>query len=58
MVPMVIPAVNDWLMATFGHGVMGTLNWIMLALALPIQFGPGRRFYRLGWKSLKTNPLT
>ncbi|MCD0156167.1 MULTISPECIES: heavy metal translocating P-type ATPase [unclassified Deinococcus] len=53
MVPMVIPAVNDWLMATFGHGVMGTLNWIMLALALPIQFGPGRRFYRLGWKSLK-----
>ena len=21
--------------------------WVMLALALPIQFGPGRRFYRL-----------
>ncbi|SMB79133.1 heavy metal translocating P-type ATPase [Deinococcus hopiensis] len=53
MVPMVIPAVNDWLMNTFGHGVMSTLNWVMLALALPIQFGPGRRFYRLGWKSLK-----
>ncbi|GGO33837.1 heavy metal translocating P-type ATPase [Deinococcus humi] len=53
MVPMLIPAVNDWLMTTFGDGVMGTLNWVMLALAVPIQFGPGRRFYRLGWKSLK-----
>nr|WP_281377069.1 heavy metal translocating P-type ATPase [Deinobacterium chartae] len=53
MVPMLVPAVNDWLMSTFGHGVMRTLNWIMLALALPVQFGPGRRFYRLGWKSLK-----
>lgn len=41
MVPMLVPAVNDWLMATFGHGVMSTLNWVMLALALPIQFGPG-----------------
>ncbi|CAM4049123.1 heavy metal translocating P-type ATPase [Deinococcus marmoris] len=53
MVPMLVPAVNDWLMNSFGHGVMGTLNWVMLALAVPIQFGPGRRFYRLGWKSLK-----
>ncbi|EYB66456.1 heavy metal translocating P-type ATPase [Deinococcus phoenicis] len=53
MVPMLVPAVNDWLMTTFGHGVMTTLNWVMLALALPIQFGPGLRFYRLGWKSLK-----
>ncbi|ADV65927.1 heavy metal translocating P-type ATPase [Deinococcus maricopensis] len=53
MVPMLVPAVNDWLMTTFGHSVMTTLNWVMLALALPVQFGPGRRFYRLGWKSLR-----
>ena len=53
MVPMVVPVVNDWLMTTLGHSGMGILNWVMLALALPIQFGPGRRFYRLGWKSLK-----
>ena len=53
MVPMVVPAVETWLMNAYGHGVMRTLNWVMLALALPIQFGPGLRFYRLGWKSLK-----
>ncbi|GAA5533527.1 heavy metal translocating P-type ATPase [Deinococcus aluminii] len=53
MVPMLVPAVEDWLMTTFGPGIMTTLNWVMLALALPIQFGPGLRFYRLGWKSLK-----
>ncbi len=53
MVPMLVPGAQDWLMTTFGDGVMGTLNWVMLALAVPIQFGPGRRFYRLGWKSLK-----
>ncbi|SMB84216.1 heavy metal translocating P-type ATPase [Deinococcus hopiensis] len=54
MVPMLVPGVEDWLMNTFGHGVMTTLNWVMLALAVPIQFGPGLRFYRLGWKSLKS----
>lgn len=27
-------------------------NWIMLALAAPVQFGPGMRFYRHGWKAL------
>ncbi|GMA14689.1 copper-translocating P-type ATPase [Deinococcus metallilatus] len=53
MVPMLVPTLNAWLMTTFGPGIMTTLNWVMLALALPIQFGPGLRFYRLGWKSLK-----
>ncbi|OWL95430.1 copper-translocating P-type ATPase [Deinococcus indicus] len=53
MVPMLVPAVNDWLMGTYGHGVMTTLNWVMLALAVPVQFGPGLRFYRLGWKALR-----
>jgi P-type Cu+ transporter len=27
-------------------------NWIMLALAVPVQFGPGLRFYKNGWKAL------
>ncbi|GGO38784.1 heavy metal translocating P-type ATPase [Deinococcus humi] len=53
MVPMVVPGAEDWLMNVGGDGVMAALNWVMLALALPIQFGPGRRFYRLGWTSLK-----
>ncbi|WP_027893321.1 heavy metal translocating P-type ATPase [Calidithermus chliarophilus] len=54
MLPMLFPAVEEWLMATFGHGVMSTLNWVMLALATPVQFGPGLRFYRHGWKSLRS----
>jgi P-type Cu+ transporter len=29
-------------------------NWIMLALAIPVQFGPGLRFYRHGWKALRS----
>jgi len=27
-------------------------NLVMLALATPVQFGPGLRFYRSGWKAL------
>ncbi|PZA07610.1 MULTISPECIES: heavy metal translocating P-type ATPase [unclassified Meiothermus] len=54
MLPMLFPAVEAWLMRTFGHGVMSTLNWVMLALATPIQFGPGRRFYRHGWAALRS----
>ncbi|GGM21678.1 heavy metal translocating P-type ATPase [Deinococcus aerophilus] len=50
MLPMLWPALERSLMASIG---MGALNWIMLALAAPVQFGPGRRFYRLGWASLK-----
>ena len=52
MLPMLFPPLEAWLMATFGHGVMSSLNWVMLALATPIQFGPGLRFYRHGWQSL------
>ncbi|WDA60505.1 heavy metal translocating P-type ATPase (plasmid) [Deinococcus aquaticus] len=29
------------------------LNVLMLLLATPVQFGPGRRFLRLGWNSLR-----
>jgi Cu+-exporting ATPase len=52
MLPMLFPPLEAWLMTTFGHGVMSSLNWVMLALATPIQFGPGLRFYRQGWQSL------
>jgi P-type Cu+ transporter len=31
---------------------MQAWNWIMLALAVPVQFGPGLRFYNNGWKAL------
>jgi P-type Cu+ transporter len=31
---------------------MHAWNWIMLALAAPVQFGPGLRFYNNGWKAL------
>jgi P-type Cu+ transporter len=33
---------------------MSTWNWIMLALATPVQFVPGLRFYKNGWKALRS----
>jgi Cu+-exporting ATPase len=33
---------------------MTVWNWIMLALATPIQFGPGWRFYKHGWNALRS----
>lgn len=33
---------------------MSGWNWVMLALATPVQFGPGLRFYRHGWASLRS----
>ena len=50
MLPMVWPALDRWLMDRVG---MQTLNWVMLALAAPVQFGPGLRFYRSGWAALR-----
>ncbi|GAA4003971.1 heavy metal translocating P-type ATPase [Deinococcus rubellus] len=50
MLPMLVPALDAALMRVLP---MSALNWIMLALATPVQFGPGRRFYRQGWASLK-----
>ncbi|GAA5512357.1 copper-transporting P-type ATPase [Deinococcus carri] len=50
MLPMLSMPFHMWLAERVDTRV---LNWVMLALALPIQFGPGLRFYRLGWKSLK-----
>ncbi|SEJ89247.1 Cu+-exporting ATPase [Deinococcus reticulitermitis] len=50
MVPMLYMPFHMWLMEYISER---TMTWIMLALALPVQFGPGLRFYRLGWKALK-----
>ena len=36
-----------------GASRRSAMNWIMLALAVPVQFGPGRRFYRQGWAALR-----
>jgi P-type Cu+ transporter len=33
---------------------MQAWNWIMLGLAVPVQFGPGLRFYNNGWKALRS----
>ncbi len=50
MLPMLVPSLEDALMRALPAGA---LNWVMLALAVPVQFGPGRRFYRSGWASLR-----
>ncbi len=50
MLPMVWMPLEMWLTGRFGSR---TLNWVMLALAAPVQFGPGLRFYRSGWAALR-----
>jgi P-type Cu+ transporter len=55
MLPMIWMSAMEFQMRLLPN--MGAWNWIMLALAAPIQFGPGRRFYRSGWKALRSlNP--
>lgn len=44
-----IPALHDAVMGAVGRPA---LNWIFLALAAVVQFGPGRVFYRLGLPAL------
>lgn len=54
MAPMLYAPLHHWLQVQFGQEA---LNWLMFALATPIQFGPGWRFYRLGFKAAKSkNP--
>jgi P-type Cu+ transporter len=51
MVPMLwMPA----MMLLTNVAPMSVWNWVMLALATPVQFGPGLRFYKNGWKALKS----
>lgn len=48
--PLLVVAMSHGLMAwtetTFGR-------WLQLALATPVVFGPGRRFFRLAWIAVK-----
>jgi P-type Cu+ transporter len=51
MLPMVwMPA----MMFLMNIAPMNVWNWVMLALATPVQFGPGLRFYKNGWKALRS----
>ncbi|GGI85069.1 heavy metal translocating P-type ATPase [Deinococcus wulumuqiensis] len=50
MVPMLYPPLHHWLLGAVGER---TLNLLMLALAAPVQFGPGLRFYRTGWAAAR-----
>ncbi len=51
MLPMLIPALEHALMAVVP---MQTLYYASFVLAAVVQFGPGKRFYRPGWKSLRS----
>ncbi len=50
MLPMVVPALEARLMNVIP---MQTLFLVSFVLASVVQFGPGRRFYKPGWASLK-----
>ena len=49
MLPMLVPGLEAQLMRLLP---MQTLFYLSFALATPVQFGPGRRFYRAGWPAL------
>jgi P-type Cu+ transporter len=51
MLPMIWEPAMNLLMRL---APMNVWNWIMLALATPVQFGPGLRFYKNGWKALRS----
>ena len=47
-----LPLVLPMLAAPFGHH-LALPGWLQLALATPVQFWLGARFYRAGWKALR-----
>ncbi len=51
MLPMLVPALERALMSLVP---MQVVYYVSFALAAVVQFGPGRRFYRPGWKSLRS----
>ncbi len=61
-VPIVLLAMTPMLSSNFMHIMMNLLtmeqwNWVMMGLAIPVQFWFGARFLRLGVKSLfSTSP--
>lgn len=50
MGPMLYMPLHMWLLEHVGEQA---LNWLMLALAAPVQFIAGARFYRAGWAALR-----
>ncbi len=50
ILPMVLPAFVDWQMRL--NPSEGFWNLILMALATPVVFGPGRLFFKHSWKSL------
>jgi len=50
MAPMVAPGIAAWMSRLAPAGFW---NGLQLALASPVQFVAGRRFYRLGWAELR-----
>ena len=50
MAPMMVPGVAAWMHRLLPEGAW---RWIELALATPVQFVAGRRFYRQGWAELR-----
>ena len=51
-VALTLPLVLPMLLAPLGIGWMPD-GWVQLALATPVQFWLGARFYRAGWKALR-----
>ena len=49
---LTLPLVLPMLLALFGW-VWMPAGWLQWALATPVQFGLGWRFYRAGWKALR-----
>jgi Cu+-exporting ATPase len=49
---LTLPLVAPMLLQPFGVEWMPG-SWVQLALATPVQFGLGWRFYRAGWKALR-----
>jgi Cu+-exporting ATPase len=49
---LTLPLVLPMLLQLFGIDWMPD-GWVQLALATPVQFWLGARFYRAGWKALK-----
>jgi P-type Cu+ transporter len=49
---LTLPLVAPMLLALFGVSWMPN-GWLQLALATPVQFGLGWRFYKAGWKAVR-----
>lgn len=54
--PLAVSMLVEWLSAWLGSGMAWSLalpGWLQMALATPVQFWLGWRFYKAGWSALK-----